>query len=99
MDLTDYPDFGDDWVDDIDDEPEEPFTDGPRKHTYVRFGGWAAGIAWFIDADDGQGTLRAHMVGDDREHIFYEQDVLETLDEDGICSCGQIGCNALGLLS
>ncbi len=42
------------------------------------------------------GKLVAHMVGDDRDFTFDEDELTE-LDEDDYChECGQVGCTADG---
>jgi hypothetical protein len=43
---------------------------------------------WVEDPESGQ--VIAIMVGDDREHVVNVDDLTKL--EEGVCSCGQIGC-------
>lgn len=42
------------------------------------------------------GNLRGHYVGDDME-LILDPDNLTIVDEDQVCSCGQVGCKAYAL--
>jgi len=78
---------------DWDEEPDEPFTDGPFKGKFLRLSGPFTGIIWYCEADDGQGEITAHMVGDDRSEEIDANYVVAEVDDDDVCSCGQDGCS------
>jgi len=84
----------DDLIDDDcwDEEPDEPFTDGPYKHKYLRLSGSYAGVLWFCEADDAAGHITCHMVGDDRSEEIDANYVIAEVEDDDVCSCGQDGC-------
>lgn len=63
------------------------------RSEYVTHSDWS-GIAFYI-AEYYPLTNRAIciMVGDDRRWDFDAHD-LTSIEEDGVCSCGQLGCHA-----
>ena len=75
-----------------DEEPMEPFTDGFLKGKTVSINTRGnRGMAWYVVADDDAGNVVAVMVGDNRRYNHSAEDCTE-LDEDSVCSCGQLGC-------
>jgi len=77
----------------FDEEPCEPFTDGPLRGKTVSINSKGnSGVAWYVVSDDGEGSIVAVMVGDDRRYIHDASDCTE-IDEEQYCgSCGQMGC-------
>ena len=83
---TAYPD------DEFDQEPEEPFIDGPLRGEFVRIDGWGAGIAFVVVEDDGENWVKARMVGDDRYHRVDRDDCKPLKRKEFCMECGQTGC-------
>lgn len=66
-------------------------TDGPLVGEYVSVRGHG-GVAWYVDTDDAESSIVAHMVGDDRTFTF-DRDDATLLPRESFCGeCGQIGC-------
>lgn len=89
------------FVEDYEEEEEpfwfeDPITNGPLQHQYVETPQYR-GVAFFVDTDDGDGNVTAHMVGDDRP-FYFDMHELTILDREAFCGqCGQIGCTHDGL--
>lgn len=51
------------------------------------------GVAFFVDhVNNSEDKFKAHMVGDDKMFVFHKEEAIDILEEDSVCSCGQVGC-------
>lgn len=80
-----------DFEHDYDEEPDEPFTDGPLKGRMVRSDDFPTPL--ICRADDADQSAIVVMYGDDARHTV-ERDTLTLLDDDAdFClGCGSFAC-------
>ena len=78
------------WDWDEHDWDLENLWDGPGVGHYAKTSQYR-GVIFRIVGDNGL-EYKTHMVGDDKEFIFDQVDMVILDDDESVCSCGQEGC-------